>query len=120
MNTFATCTGTWTSVGSPLAQAVAKVFEAFAVQNQVANKVRANKQVAVTTHVALSERQQALTIRAAWMRQMGLSQQEIDQACSDPNESVDLKEEIRNLKAAERLPVITPPSSVLRKWATWV
>ena len=72
----------------------------------------------VSDVIAISERQGALAIRAAWMRRMGLSQQEIDQACSDPNEPINVAEETENLRAAEELPQATPPSSELKKWAT--
>jgi hypothetical protein len=63
------------------------------------------------------ERKRALDIRAAWMRKMGLSQEEIESACKDDGSPIDLDEELDNLRAAETLPGITPPKSVLESWA---
>lgn len=63
------------------------------------------------------ERAKALEVRAAWMREMGFSQEEIDEACADNNTLVSLREEEDNLRAAIELKEITPPISVLESWA---
>jgi hypothetical protein len=120
MNTVVRQHGVLTALAEVVGQAVfAQIFGKFmGVQKRAV--VHTAGQTVVATPVFFSKRKLALTIRAAWMRKMGFSQQEIDEACSDPNEPVELQEEIRNLQAAERLPLITPPSSTLKKWATWV
>jgi hypothetical protein len=82
------------------------------------NPLSTRNQTIVSGTIEISERQRALVIRAAWMKRMGLAQEEIDRACNDPKEPIDLTEEIENLQAAEKLPQTTPPSSELKKWAT--
>lgn len=83
-----------------------RVTETYPAKSQTARK-----------EVAISERERALTIRAAWMRQMGLAEEEIKEASEDKSSPIDLDHEIRNLWAAERLAQITPSRSELHDWA---
>jgi hypothetical protein len=63
---------------------------------------RVEGQVAVAPPVTISERQQALAVRAAWMRLMRLTEEEIAEALATHDE-VSLVEETANLRAAEEL-----------------
>ena len=75
--------------------------------------------------VRLSEGQQvmvvtsalALQFRAAWMRKMGFTQEEIDAACVDDGAPIDLQEELEQLHYANLLKDATPSWDILDSWA---
>jgi hypothetical protein len=58
-------------------------------------------------------RAKVFEIRAAWMRKMGFTEEEIAAACVNDGSPVDLADEIEQLKYADKLKEITPPASVL-------
>ena len=45
----------------------------------------------------------AMKVRAIWMREMGLSEAEVQEFCNPGKYPADLQEEIENLSASERL-----------------
>jgi hypothetical protein len=58
----------------------------------------------------------AYFLRIAWLRRMGLDEDEIaDSIRGDP--PVDIEQELKELKALDSLDKITPPASILRKHA---
>jgi hypothetical protein len=59
----------------------------------------------------------ALQFRAAWMRKMGFTQEEIDAACLDDGSPIDLAEELEQLHYANLLKDATPSWAVLDSWA---
>ncbi len=61
-----------------------------------------------------SERQQALTYRAVWMRRLGMDEKEIEMLCQDDGGPVDLQEERDNLCAASELKRVTPSYEELK------
>src|SRR5206468_2014746 len=77
---------------------------------------RVGNQTSTKAYIMANDRSQALKIRAAWMRKMGFSEDEIAEACADDGSPVDLNEELENLRSAEVLKEITPPASVLESW----
>jgi hypothetical protein len=62
-------------------------------------------------------RAQAFAIRAAWMRKMGFSDEEIKEACLDDGSPINLEGEQENLRCAHELKDVTPPIAVLKSWA---
>lgn len=50
-----------------------------------------------------SEEQQALAVRATWMRELGLSEDEITEHCGPGAEPADLKTEMASLEAIRRV-----------------
>jgi hypothetical protein len=59
----------------------------------------------------------AYLLRVVWMRRMGLDDEEIAESIRD-EPPVDMQEEMRQLRALERLDNITPGAEVLRRYAT--
>lgn len=107
MNTFATWAGSRAAIAVVIGQAVAH-FVGVLNGSCSTGKYAAESQTSVAKQVAISERQQALTLRAAWMRRMGLAETEIETFCKDDGGPVDLQEELDNLSAARELKQITP------------
>jgi hypothetical protein len=62
------------------------------------------------------EAEAAHVLRIAWMRRMGLAENEIAESLRDDPPSC-LQDELRQMKALENLDRITPSSDVLRKFA---
>jgi hypothetical protein len=63
-----------------------------------------------------TEADAAYVLRIAWMRRMGLDEDEIAESIRD-NPPADVQEEMKHLKALDSLDRITPPADVLRKYA---
>jgi hypothetical protein len=49
------------------------------------------------------ETERAMEARASWMRQMGLSEEEIRRFCDPRKYPVELEEELQNLKSVDRI-----------------
>jgi hypothetical protein len=64
-----------------------------------------------------NERMLALQIRAAWMRTMGFTPQEIAEACADDGSQVQIIEEQEHLVYAKLVLEITPSRVILESWA---
>ncbi len=63
-----------------------------------------------------NEADAAYVLRIAWMRRVGLDEDEIAESIRD-NPPVSVHEETKQLKALDSLDQITPPAEVLRKHA---
>jgi hypothetical protein len=63
-----------------------------------------------------TEADNARVLRIAWMRRMGLDEDEIAESIRD-DPPVNVREEIKQLKALDSLDKITPPPEVLRTYA---
>jgi hypothetical protein len=65
-----------------------------------------------------SDQEQAATVRAEWMRLMGLPEEEIAEMCiPDPEHPFDLREELQELEAAKKLAGNAPSYEELIGWA---
>ena len=63
-----------------------------------------------------SEADVACILRIAWMRRMGLDEEEIAEALRD-DPPVNIQQEMKQLRALDSLDKITPSADVLRKYA---
>jgi len=66
--------------------------------------------------VTATEPDAAYVLRVAWMRRMGLDEDEIAASIRD-DPPVSVQEEMKQLKALDSLDKITPAAEVLRKYA---
>ena len=78
--------------------------------------VAAEKQPAEGQIEVAGDRQQALAFRREWMRLIGAAEDEIEEACSDPDEQVSRADEEANLLAARRLKQSTPSAAEMLGW----
>jgi hypothetical protein len=106
--TVATCVGMLTAFADVVSQAEARFSGFINFGASSGEEYAAESQPAVIEQVTVSKRQQALTMRAAWMRHMGLDEAEIETLCRDDGGPVDLQEEIDNLQAAYKPKQIIP------------
>lgn len=102
MNAFVTYVTGRIALAAVISQAVAKFVDVLKNGACSTEGYAAENQIAVAEQVTVSECQQALTIRAAWMKRMRLEEREIEILCKDDGGPVDLQEEIENLQAAYR------------------
>src|SRR5437588_3072214 len=58
----------------------------------------------------------AYVLRIAWMRRMGLDEDEIAESIRD-DPQLNVQDEMKQLKALDSLDKITPPAEVLRRYA---
>jgi hypothetical protein len=63
-----------------------------------------------------TEADAAYVLRIAWMRRLGLDEDEIAESIRD-DPPVNVLEELKQLKALDSLDKITPPAEVLRQFA---
>ena len=63
-----------------------------------------------------TEADAAYVLRIAWMRRMGLGEDEIAESIRD-EPPVSVQEEMKQIKALDNLDKVTPPAEVLRKYA---
>jgi hypothetical protein len=63
-----------------------------------------------------TEAEAAYVLRIAWMRRMGLDEDEIAESIRD-DPPLNVQEELKQLKALDSLDKITPPAEVLSKHA---
>jgi hypothetical protein len=64
------------------------------------------------------DRGAAIAVRAAWMRLMGYSEDEVTELCSpDVGPEPLLEEELENLKAARRMAASSPTDGDIQSWA---
>lgn len=105
------------SIPSFRSQAIAILLPVTASAAGATPGYRAESRSALSQPMVETDQQKALAIRAQWMRRMGLSEEEIQEACQSDT-AADLDEEMENLRAAEQLAQVTPPRQVLEQWAT--